>query len=455
MKFYGRTEELKTFESEFSNLSSGSRLAVITGRRRVGKTTLILKACQQSGLPYLYFFVQRKYSEQELASEWLSQVRQQFNLTEDDGPARLKLTSVIRFVMQKSADQPIILVIDECQELDFISESFWSELQQIWDLNKNSSKLMLIMSGSVASALKHIFGSISEPLYGRMDLTLTVEPFSPNVLTEIFQDIYPKGKPEDLLALFALTGGVARYVEILSSIGSFKQNDMLSFVFSPSGSAFRSDGDVVLANEFRIESSIYYSLLRAIASGVSKWSELQNVIPGQIGPYLNRLEGQYNLIERVYPLGSISSRNVRYSVSDEYFRFWFRFIDTPVMKNLAESQQWSLMQKLCKKDFETFSGRCLESWFRKQYSHSGQWTEVGTWWDKKGENEIDLVALNSLEKKIEIVEIKRQKSKINEHLLAQKAKNFLRCNSKLQSYKLSLKALTLEQMQELGNTEKN
>ena len=350
MKFYGRTEELKTFESEFSNLSSGSRLAVITGRRRVGKTTLILKACQQSGLPYLYFFVQRKYSEQELASEWLSQVRQQFNLTQD-----------------------------ECQELDFINESFWSELQQIWDLNKNSSKLMLIMSGSVASALKHIFSSISEPLYGRMDLTLTVEPFSPNVLTEIFQDIYPKGKPEDLLALFALTGGVARYVEILSSIGSFKQNDMLSFVFSPSGSAFRSDGDVVLANEFRIESSIYYSLLRAIASGVSKWSELQNVIRGQIGPYLNRLEGQYNLIERVYPLGSISSRNVRYSVSDEYFRFWFRFIDTPVMKNLAESQQWSLMQKLCKKDFETFSGRCLESWFRKQYSYSGQWTEVGTW----------------------------------------------------------------------------
>lgn len=164
--------------------------------------------------------------------------------------------------MQKSVNQPMILVIDECQELDFINESFWSELQQVWDLNKNNSHLMLIMSGSVASAS----GTYLDPSMNRCTdewiLALEIQPFSLTLLKEIFADIYPQGKAEDLLALYTLTGGVARYVEILSSTASFAQDDMLDFVFSPSGSAFRSDGDIVLANEFRIESGIYYSLLR-------------------------------------------------------------------------------------------------------------------------------------------------------------------------------------------------
>lgn len=447
MKFYGRTNELETLRLEVAKLNSGSRLAVVTGRRRVGKTTLILKACEQSAIPYLYFFVQRKYSEAELAQEWLSQVRVCLNLQEDDGPARLKLSSVIRFVMQISANQPVILVIDECQELDFINESFWSELQQVWDLNKNNSHLMLIMSGSVASALRHIFGSISEPLYGRMDLALEVQPFSPTLLKEIFADIYPQGKAEDLLALYTLTGGVARYVEILSSTASFAQDDMLDFVFSPSGSAFRSDGDIVLANEFRIESGIYYSLLRSIAVGMNKWSELHDAVTGQIGPYLNRLESQYGLIRRNYPFWAQSTtKNVRYTISDEYFRFWFRFIDTPVMKNLAESQQWEMMRKLCKKDFESLTVRCLESWFRKKYMQSGQWTEVGSWWDKRGENEIDLVAVNTIDNKIEVAEIKRQANKINMTILEQKTECFLKENSKLSRFELKLKALSLSDL---------
>ncbi len=447
MKFYGREEELKTLNFEVSKLNVSSRLAVVTGRRRVGKTTLILKACEQSGLPYLYFFVQRKYAEPELAQEWMAQIRSLLGLQEDDGPARLKLSSVIRFVMQKSVDKPIILVIDECQELDFINESFWSELQQVWDLNKNKSRLMLIMSGSVASALRHIFGSISGPLYGRMDLALTVQPFQPSLLREIFEDIYPQGEPVDLLALYTLTGGVARYVEILSANTSFDQNEMLDYIFSSSGSAYRSDGDIVLANEFRIESEIYYSLLRAIASGVNKWSELHNVVPGQIGPYLNRLENQYHLIKRTYPLLiQQKTKNVRYGMADEYFRFWFRFVDTPVMKSLAESQQWDMMRKLCKKDFESLTGRCLESWFRKKYIQTGLWTEVGSWWNKRGENEIDLVAVNSLDKTIEIAEIKRQADKINMTLLEQKAETFLRDNPKLSQFEIKLNALSLHDL---------
>ena len=447
MKFYGRKEELTALRKEICKLNIGSRLAVITGRRRVGKTTLILKACQDSGLPYVYFYVQRKYSEEELAKEWLFQIRSALQLSEDDGPARLKLSSIIRYVMQKSMTQPMILVIDECQELDFINESFWSELQQVWDLNKNNSKLFLVMSGSIVSALRHIFGSISEPLYGRTDLTLTVQPFAPNLIKEIFFDINSEGKSEDLLSVYTLTGGVARYIEILTTGTTLETNSMLDFVFSPSGSSYRADGDIVLANEFRIESGVYYALLRAIASGATKWSELQNAIGGQIGPYLNRLENQYGLIKRIYPLGTKSGgKNVRYSIADEYFRFWFRYIDTPIMKSLEQSQQWEMMRKLCEKDFVSLTGRCLENWFRLKYLQSGQWTEVGTWWDKRGGNAIDLVAVNALEKQLEFAEIKRQSQKINMTLLSQKVDVFLQTNPNFKNFEVNVTSLSLKDL---------
>ena len=111
------------------------------------------------------------------------------------------------------------------------------------------------------------------------------------------------------------------------------------------------------------------------------------------------------------------------------------------MKSLAESQQWDMMRKLCKKDFESLTGRCLESWFRKKYIQTGLWTEVGSWWNKRGENEIDLVAVNSLDKTIEIAEIKRQADKINMTLLEQKAETFLRDNPKLSQFEIKLNAL--------------
>ena len=80
MKFYGRENELSALKSECKALDVGSRLAVVTGRRRIGKTTLLLKAAEESALPVLYFFVQRKYTEEELAQSWISQIRTLFCL---------------------------------------------------------------------------------------------------------------------------------------------------------------------------------------------------------------------------------------------------------------------------------------------------------------------------------------------------------------------------------------
>lgn len=115
MKFYGRKEELQTLSSQIPLLENCSRLVVVTGRRRVGKTTLITKFAKESSTPFLYFFIQRCYSEAELVKSCLKQIRNILNL---DGflPDLSKFSEVVQYVMQLSKTNPLILIIDECQE---------------------------------------------------------------------------------------------------------------------------------------------------------------------------------------------------------------------------------------------------------------------------------------------------------------------------------------------------
>ena len=165
MKFYGRTEELETLSDQLPLLENESRLVVVTGRRRIGKTTLITKFAKESSLASLYFFIQRGYSEDDLVKSCLAQIKRELNL-KGFLPGISKLSELVEFCMQLSKTTPLILVFDECQELDYVAPKFWSELQNVWDKNKNESRLLLIMSGSIISAIKHIFSDANEPLYG-------------------------------------------------------------------------------------------------------------------------------------------------------------------------------------------------------------------------------------------------------------------------------------------------
>lgn len=107
----------------------------------------------------------------------------------------------------------MIVVIDECQELERIVNAFWSRLGESWDRFHCESRLVLVLNGSSADSLRRIFNNAREPLYGRADLLLEIEPFDNALLAAIARNEFPDMSPEDLLTLYALTGGAARYVE--------------------------------------------------------------------------------------------------------------------------------------------------------------------------------------------------------------------------------------------------
>lgn len=360
-----------------------------------------------------------------MAQEWLDELCSTFGLGSEVTLKRPTLVNVVKLVMELSREKPCNLIIDECQEIDFVAPAFWADLQCIWDLGRDHSHLWLAMSGSIAAAMRHIFDDASEPLFGRQDLSLVLQPFPPALLREIFLDFSPQGSPDDLLVFYAITGGIARYVTFLAESTPLTREGLVNLVFSPEGGFLRSDGATLLANEFRLESPLNEGILRAVAGGATKWSELVQSQNGQnISGCMDRLEKRYGLLRKVTPLFSDSPKGGCYEIRDPYLRFWFRFIEPLKFQTLAERGNWSMLRRLCLADLDHFTSRTLEEWFREIYIASPQWTQIGRWWDRQGRNEIDLVALNELDGCSEIAEVKRNPAKIDLGQLRVKAAAF-------------------------------
>lgn len=120
------------------------------------------------------------------------------------------------------------------------------------------------------------------------------------------------------------------------------------------------------------------------------------------------------------------TRQVRYRIADPYFRFWLRFVSTVQMQALAEAGMWRRMIQLMETTLPTFLGHTLAQWFVRKTIESGQWDRVGGWWDSKGQNEIDLVAINKETRKVLIGEVKTNPQKFDEAKLRLKAQEFLK-----------------------------
>ena len=128
------------------------------------------------------------------------------------------------------------------------------------------------MRGSIVSAMEELFNASSQPLYGRSSGQLMVQPFLPSVIREIVLTENPKANPMDLLAVYAITGGVARYLEILADEQCLTMDNAIQFIFSPQGGWLRSEGTIFLVNEYRDGGLTYSQILRAIANRATKWN---------------------------------------------------------------------------------------------------------------------------------------------------------------------------------------
>lgn len=444
MKFYNREEELKMLrEVQEQSFADHSRFTVVTGRRRVGKTKLILKSCE--GTPTVYLFVARK-NEGELCHKFSQVIGTSLDMHFTDGSG--KFINIFTSLMELGRYRNFNLVIDEFQEFFYINESVFSEMQDVWDRYKENTHVNLVVSGSVYTLMHRIFKDAREPLYGRADRSLKIMPFTTDVLKEVIADFNPRYTNEDLLALYTFTGGVPKYVELLLEAGAFTMSGMVDVMIRP-GSFFLDEGDYLLIQEFGKKYGNYYSILASIASGRNTMAEILAMFTGgSIGGQLKRLEDDYGVVRRKRPvLSKDGSQNVRYEITDNFLRFWFRFINRN--QEFIEAGNLRGLAELIKADYPTYSGLVLERYFRQKLSEQMLYRNIGSWWEtSKGkdtpQNEVDIVAIHTDNKGVLIAEVKRQRKNFKPELFRQKVE-VLRTRL-FYKYNIETTCLTLEDM---------
>ena len=195
MKFYDRKKEMAILYAAKKQSQTSACFTVMTGRRRIGKTALLLESVKDTR--FVYIFVARK-SEVLLCAQY----------------------------------QPVI-----------------QETLGIRDQYHATSKINFIVCGSVYSMMKRIFEDRKEPLYGRLTARISLHPFTTTVIKEILADHAPQFTSEDLLCLYLLTGGVAKYITLLMEAKAFNKTAMINYALSE-GSPFLTEGKDMLISEF-------------------------------------------------------------------------------------------------------------------------------------------------------------------------------------------------------------
>lgn len=434
MRFYNREEELDILAKNREQSANQSVMTTLIGRRRTGKTSLLLKSVE--GTRHLYLYVS-KDNEQMLCKKFQEQATaalgvQIFGQTSSFG-------ELFEQLMRYGIDNNYTLIIDEFQNFLSINKSIPSSIQDVWDRYKDRARVNLILCGSIYSMMKRIFENGDEPLYGRRDSNMRLLPFSISTLKQILADHNPNYVAEDLLCLYMLTGGVAKYVALLMDAKATTKDKMLRCALAPD-SPFLSEGTELLVSEFGRDYGTYFSILQLIAGGMTTQSEIDSIIGKNTGAYLNNLHVDYTFISKNTPiLSKPGARNIKWQIDDPFLRFWFRFVYP--YQGLIESNRTELLVQYVSDNYAQFTGKTLERLFHDRMWQSGQYTRIGNWWDKKGEQEIDMVALNEFDKTCVIAEIKRNPKKLSLSNLETKAATL---SSEIKEYSIKYQLLSLE-----------
>ena len=434
MRFYEREQATRQLREIQEASLQAAQMAVVTGRRRCGKTQLILKAT--AGIPTLYFFVARK-AESLLCSEFAEQVHRKLGLTHLSDVSDFR--TLFKALMAASKEQRFNVIIDEFQEFSTINSNIFTDLQSLWDRNKDRSRICLFLVGNNNAQTTRIFDGQHTPLNGRVTSWIKLDEISTPTLKKILKKANPDYKPQDLLAMYAFTGGVPKYVNELLTAGAVTSEDIVKFACQEK-SPFLQEGKLLLIEDFGKEYTIYFSILTCIANGISSRSLIEEFLQKEIGGYLTRLETDFHLIRKLTPLFSKSgSKNVRYVIADNFLRFWFRFIYKNM--HLIEQAKYNELRRTVQKGFAEYCDLSMPIYFTKKLEEAGEYSCIGGWWDHHGDNDIDLIALDEENHRALIAGVARMPKQVN---IAHRAQKAAVISEDLANYETEYRALTFE-----------
>ncbi|ASJ08579.1 ATPase [Thermococcus siculi] len=387
-KFVDRKRELEILEELYNR---GANLIVVYGRRRVGKTTLLRKFLKDKR--GIYFLCSQRGYEKDLerfseaVSEFLG-MPVKFDSFED----------AFRFLAKHGK---LVVVIDEFPYLIEAYRPIVSVFQEIVDLIIKDSQVTLILSGSSVGMMERKVLSYKAPLYGRARGIMKLKPFRFFDMMEWYGRDFEK-----LVRLYGVTWGVPRYMELLND-GSDKE--IIANFFEPTAFLF-NEARLLLMEELR-NPTTYAQIIEAIALGKTRLTEIAQyaMMEAKDLPAYLRVLQELGIVKREVPVTKKVSKRGIYTIEDEYFRFYYRFV-SPHYEDIEGLNPEPAIEDF-RKNFNTYLGTTFEKVAKeflimlsgKGYLPS-RYHRFGRWWHK-GE-EIDLIALNERERKALFVEVK-------------------------------------------------
>lgn len=262
----------------------------------------------------------------------------------------------------------------------------------------------------------------------------------------LFRAAAPKAVPRDLLTIYAMTGGLPRYLNMLAEAEALTAEKAVRYFFSGAGEMFRSDGLRCLADEFGIESPVYQDLLDKIVEGRTRWSELQEGNGPDVAAYLKRLEA-FRIIRRLTPFASGRRRGLtRWEIVEPQFAFFLRFGRPAYCLGGPTTDDCGEFEAACLAALPQHLERVLKVWFRRAWLESGEWLEVGGWWERGDGSDVDMVAANPVTKTITFAEVKLDPEACDLKRLERTVERFLEAHPEYASWERRLVGLTLNDL---------
>lgn len=387
--FIGRNTELKTLDKLYR--SNKFEFAVIYGRRRVGKTALINEFSKDKDT--IFFTGVETNAKQNLENFSRCIMEYQTGFAVDSSFASFQ--AALEYVFQLAQEKRLVLVIDEYPYVARASKSFASTLQLLIDKNKDSSKLFLILCGSSMSYMEDNVLAYKAPLYGRRTAQLKIQPF------DFFQSCryFENFSGEDKALAYGIMGGTPQYLKQLDDRLSIEDN-IKNTHLNPASSIFEEPNNL-LKQEVR-EPAIYNAVITAIATGASKMSEISGKIDEDTSVCATYIKNLISLgiVKKEMPYGEKSGRKTIYSIEDNMFRFWYRFV--PENTSLISRGAADLAYSRIAPELSAYMGGVFEE-ICKQYlwrlllagKCAVSFTELGRWWGTnpktRTQEEIDIM----------------------------------------------------------------
>lgn len=397
MKFLGREKEILDLEKEYAR---DGGFVVIYGRRRIGKTTLIKQFIKSKTA---FYFLATKEVESQSMKRFAGVIARTTGNSVMQKATFSDWLDLFQAVADHKPDEKKVLVIDEFPYLVKVNDSFPSILQNAWDEILKDSNVMLILCGSLISMMKKHALSYESPLYGRRTAQMRIAPLP-------FTTVYENQKLsfEEAAEQYSITGGVPKYMEFFSD-GQPLYEQIKENVLSKNGFLYE-EPNFLLTDEVQVPTN-YFSIIKAIADGNHKLGTIAGILgleTSSLTPYLKTLS-DLGFIEKQVPITEKNAEKTRkglYFISDNFLRFWFRYVYPYKGELELDNTQISLdeLDKDFKEKFVAFAYEdiCKEIFshlcFKKEIAFTP--SKIGSYWlnDIGGNTQIDVMAVDTVNK---------------------------------------------------------